>query len=88
MPGTDSSRLIAHVHGHVRGVGFRWWTRALLADLGLTGSATNLPDGSVQVVAEGGRHALQQLADALRSEGTPGRVSDVTVTWHPSEPEP
>ena len=36
-------RLTAFVHGQVQGVGFRWWTRARALELGLSGSATNLP---------------------------------------------
>ena len=42
---------IARVRGDVQGVGFRWWARDQLGRLGLTGSATNLMDGSVEVVA-------------------------------------
>ena len=30
-------RLTAWVHGHVQGVGFRWWTRSRALELGLTG---------------------------------------------------
>ncbi len=30
-------RLSAWVHGHVQGVGFRWWTRSRALELGLTG---------------------------------------------------
>ena len=32
-------RLTAWVHGHVQGVGFRWWTRSRALELGLTGFA-------------------------------------------------
>ena len=46
-------RLTAWVHGAVQGVGFRWWTRARALELGLVGTATNLDDGRVEVVAEG-----------------------------------
>ena len=54
MTGSDAAvRMTAHVHGQVQGVGFRWWTRARALELGLVGSATNLADGRVQVVAEG-----------------------------------
>ncbi len=50
-------RLTAWVDGLVQGVGFRWWVRSRAAGLGLTGTATNLPDGRVEVIAEGGRRA-------------------------------
>ena len=74
-------RLTAFVKGHVQGVGFRWWTRARALELGLTGSATNLSDGRVQVVAEGPEPALRALLDLLRGDGTPGRVDFVAERW-------
>jgi acylphosphatase len=81
---SDPVRLTAFVTGRVQGVGFRWWTRARALELGLTGSATNLPDGRVQVVAEGPRDAAESLLALLRGSGTPGRVSGVVERW--SEP--
>lgn len=70
---------IARVRGRVQGVGFRWWTRDQLARLGLTGSATNLDDGSVEVVARGDAAAIQALLATLRGPHTPGRVDSVDV---------
>ncbi|WP_214408234.1 acylphosphatase [Pseudonocardia lacus] len=74
-------RLIAWVSGRVQGVGFRWWTRSRALELGLVGSARNLPDGRVAVVAEGPRRACAALLDALRGGATPGRVDDVAEQW-------
>lgn len=76
-------RLTAWVHGHVQGVGFRWWVRSRALELGLVGSARNLADGRVEVVAEGPRHACAALLDALRSGETPGRVDTVVEQWSP-----
>ena len=70
-------RLTAFVHGSVQGVGFRWFTRAKALELGLVGSATNLADGRVQVVAEGTADRVEALLDWLRTGDTPGRVDDV-----------
>jgi acylphosphatase len=72
-------RLTAFVKGQVQGVGFRWWTRARALELGLSGSATNLEDGRVQVVAEGPRTACKALLALLR--GGPGRVDFVAERW-------
>jgi acylphosphatase len=80
----EQARLTAWVRGHVQGVGFRWWTRARALELGLVGTATNLDDGRVEVVAEGTRSACTALLDALRGPSTPGRVTGVTERW--SEP--
>jgi len=74
-------RLTAWVHGRVQGVGFRWWTRGRALRLGLTGYASNLSDGRVEVVAEGPRADCAQLLDALRSAESPGFVDSVVERW-------
>ncbi|MBY8888798.1 acylphosphatase [Streptomyces sp. PTM05] len=75
-------RLTAWVRGRVQGVGFRWWTRARALEIGgLTGFASNLDDGRVQVVAEGPHDACERLLTSLREGGTPGRVDGVTEMW-------
>ena len=74
-------RLTAWVHGHVQGVGFHWWTRCRALELGLVGEARNLPDRRVAVVAEGSRHACEELLGALRGGGAPGRVERVVERW-------
>jgi acylphosphatase len=77
-------RLTAWARGTVQGVGFRWWVRARALELGLVGSASNLRDGRVEVVAEGSRADCECLLELLRGPETPGRVAGVTERW--SEP--
>jgi acylphosphatase len=72
-------RLTAWVKGHVQGVGFRWFTRSTALSLGLVGTATNLADGRVEVVAEGPRAACEALLGALPTG--PGRVDHVGSFW-------
>jgi len=74
---TPAVRLTVFVRGRVQGVGFRWWVRARALELGLAGSATNLPDGRVQVIAEGPGDACQALLAALAGPPTPGRPGEV-----------
>jgi acylphosphatase len=81
----DEVRLTACVDGRVQGVGFRYWTRAQARVLGLSGSATNLPDGRVEVVAEGQRSSCEALLDWLRGPGAPGYVRSVTPEWGPPD---
>ena len=71
--------MTAFVKGQVQGVGFRWWTRARALELGLTGTATNLADGRVEVVAEGTKEACERLLALL--PGGPGRVEYVSERW-------
>ncbi|HEX6450262.1 MAG TPA: acylphosphatase [Trebonia sp.] len=73
--------MTAWVYGHVQGVGFRATVRMKAAELGLAGSAANLDDGSVQVVAEGPETACRGLLAWLDSGETPGRVTRVTHRW-------
>ena len=80
MTGPDV-RLTAWVHGHVQGVGFRWWTRSRALELGLTGYAANRPDGRVQVVAQGTREDCRRLLELLQGGTTPGRVDTVVADW-------
>ena len=76
-----NTRLTAWVHGLVQGVGFRWWTRRAALGLGLTGYASNLADGRVEIVAEGPRIECDRLLAALRGGATPGRVDLVVERW-------
>lgn len=78
---TERARLTALVSGRVQGVGFRYWVRDAARELALTGSATNLMDGRVEVVAEGSRADCERLLDVLRGDRTPGYVQDVTASW-------
>lgn len=77
------ARLVALVSGHVQGVGFRFTTSARGTEFGLVGSAINLPDGRVEVSAEGSREACERLLAWLRSPAAPGRVTDVDARWLP-----
>ncbi len=63
-------RLHAIVFGRVQGVSFRFYTRDTAAELKLTGWVANRFDGSVEVVAEGSRAALDQLV-AFLQQGPP-----------------
>ena len=61
--------------GHVQGVGFRFRTREVARRHGIVGFVRNLPDGRVEVVAEGEPAALQAfLADLSASFA--GHITD------------
>jgi acylphosphatase len=81
------AQLTAWVHGHVQGVGFRWWTRCRALELGLTGYAANQADGRVLVVAQGPREAAEKLLELLQGGSAwptmPGRVDDVVADFSP-----
>ena len=56
-----------HVTGRVQGVGYRYFVLREAERLGVAGFARNLPDGSVEVVAEGAEEVLGQLEARLRA---------------------
>ncbi len=66
QPGAEA-RLTAWVRGRVQGVGFRWWVRRNALELGLLGTAENLVDGRVKVIAEGGKQSLIDCSVGLRA---------------------
>jgi len=80
-------RLNAIVSGRVQGVNFRTHTQHEATRLGLTGYALNRNDGSVQVVAEGERAALEQLLAWLRRGPPSARVDDVSAQWQAARQE-
>ena len=54
------------VHGHVQGVGYRYFAQKSAGLLGLTGYARNLSDGRVEVYAVGAPEQLSDMAGRLR----------------------
>ena len=81
---TDAEQLHAIVQGLVQGVNFRSNTVAQARRLGLKGWVRNLPDGSVEVLAEGQRSGLDQLLQFLHHGPVGARVSDVQPDWRPA----
>ena len=78
----ENARLRALARGRVQGVFYRDFTLAHARRLRLTGWVRNLPDGcTVEVIAEGPRTALKELAAQL-SQGPPASfVEAVEEKW-------
>lgn len=76
------------VTGRVQGVGFRWWAQHTARALGLAGKVRNLPDGGVELLAQGEPDAVRRMLRFMIEEPTttarPGRVEDYQLSW----PEP
>ena len=79
----DVIRSVAVVSGHVQGVGYRWFVRELASAAGLGGSATNLPDGRVEVVLEGPDDAVHRVLAELDGPRAPGTVTRVDTRTAP-----
>ena len=62
--------------GEVQGVGFRYTTRKYANDLGIKGIVRNLPDGSVELVAQGPKPILEKLVQLLDEEAFPQKITE------------
>lgn len=65
------------IQGAVQGVGYRWFVARRASELGITGFARNLPDGTVEVVGIGAASSLDRLEEALRRGPEFARVAGV-----------
>jgi acylphosphatase len=80
-------RAHAMVEGRVQMVFFRYSTCQEAERLGLTGWVMNRPEGSVEIVAEGPKEAVDALMQWCH-KGPPGaRVSEVRLTHEPATGE-
>jgi len=59
---------LAHYEGMVQGVGFRYTARSLANRFDITGYVMNMPDGSVDVYAEGSPDQVDTFIQALKEE--------------------
>jgi acylphosphatase len=66
-----------HVRGRVQGVGYRYFALKRAEELGLSGFVRNMPDGSVEVIAEGPDPQLSQFEARLKEGPSFARVEDV-----------
>lgn len=60
--------LTAHFSGHVQGVGFRYATKQLANGFEVTGYVRNLPDGRVELEAEGKEGECRRFLKEVENE--------------------
>ncbi|KMQ74266.1 acylphosphatase [Marinobacter subterrani] len=75
----DTKRWQLLISGRVQGVYYRASTEQKASALGLTGFARNLPDGRVEVVAEGQEDQLTQLKTWCADGPPNARVDSVDI---------
>ena len=76
-------QLYVLITGRVQGVGFRNFTQRNARELGVNGYAKNLPDGTVEVVAEGDKAQLDALVALLKKGPRYARVDSLEVDERP-----
>ena len=76
-----SARIHALVKGRVQGVNYRASTQAEAQKLALHGWVRNLPNGTVELVAEGTRANLEKLLAWAKKGPANAAVADIQVRW-------
>jgi acylphosphatase len=80
-------KVHAFFSGHVQGVGFRA-TAYRLAELNpITGFVRNLPDGRVELLAEGEEEVLSDFMQKVRKSFLNQYIRGVEMNWYESQPE-
>ena len=74
-------RVIIRIRGRVQGVFFRHSARIHAEQLGIRGSAANLNDGLLEIIAEGDRASLEELIAWCRTGPPLARVDEIAITW-------
>ncbi|EOF54399.1 TPA: acylphosphatase [Enterococcus faecium] len=73
-----------NVQGRVQGVGFRYMTKMVADQLGVTGTVKNEDDGSVTIEAIGNDDIIQKFIEEVKKSPSPsGRVQYVDVQEEP-----
>lgn len=73
-----------NVQGRVQGVGFRYMTKMVADQLGVTGTVKNEDDGSVTIEAIGNDDIIQKFIKEVKKSPSPsGRVQYVDVQEDP-----
>jgi len=78
---SDMGRAKILVRGRVQGVFFRDTARRMASGLGLDGTVRNLPEGDVEIIAEGSRGKLDDLILWCRTGPPAAVVEDVQVQF-------
>jgi acylphosphatase len=82
--GKEFVEIHAIVRGEVQGVAFRHTTRSYALKLGLVGTVKNLPDGGVEILAQGTKHRVDTLMDQLLGPNGPGTIQGVEREYGPA----
>ena len=74
-------RLQVLYEGTVQGVGFRYTVKSLAGGFEMTGTVRNLPDGRVELLAEGAKEELSAFQQAIRESELGHFIRKEVVAW-------
>jgi acylphosphatase len=78
----NRKRLHIFYSGRVQGVGFRYTVKSVACGFDITGVVRNLPEGRVELVAEGERFELEEFKKAIQDSEVGGLVRNEEVSWN------
>ncbi len=74
-------RVTVLYSGRVQGVGFRATVRQLACGYDVTGTVRNLPDGRVELIAEGAKAELKAFLEGITTSDLSGFIAKQHETW-------
>ena len=83
----NRKRLRIFYSGNVQGVGFRYTVKTVASGYEVTGTVRNLPDGRVELTAEGVKDELEAFRQGIRDAGMEHFIRDEAVSWSESRNE-
>jgi acylphosphatase len=78
-------RVTAHYSGRVQGIGFRATVRRLACGYDVTGQIRNLPDGRVELIAEGAKSELESFLQGIAESSLSGFITQRHDHWAPAQ---
>lgn len=82
----EVAQALARVTGRVQGVYYRASTQEQARTLGLRGWVRNMPDGRVELRAQGTRGRVEALLEWCRKGPPASRVESVEFVWETPDP--
>jgi len=79
---SEKVELHCIVTGRVQGVSYRNFVQSIAKDLSLTGFVANLPDGSVEVLAQGEFGLLKIFKNHLQTGSSGSHVGTIYDEWN------
>ena len=67
--------------GRVQGVGFRYTVKSVATGFEVTGTVRNLPDGRVELMAEGAKDELKAFSQAIHESGLEHFIRNEEISW-------
>jgi acylphosphatase len=74
-------RVAVFYSGRVQGVGFRMTVRQVACGYEVTGAVRNLPDGRVELIAEGAKEELEAFLKGVEESELSGFIGAARVDW-------